>query len=162
MKTIDKNRLSQVVLDCIYDRDRSYLDVATECASTILGLLEDGEVVSEVTHLKLPRPEGDRVDSVDVVTSLILEHPDTLNAVVHSMLNTVIPGFNVRHGQRVDKPYTGRTVHGRWVPGRLVITLFNVPSGFPPVSTVAELLAPLTDINISLQYSESAFDSHAR
>jgi len=104
------------------------------------------------------------MNSVDVLTNMILQNSegDVLAAIVESMMSTIIPGFNVRHGQRVDKPHTGRTVRGRWVQGRLVITLFNVPDEFPPVSTVAELLAPLTDINISLQYLESAFDSHAR
>jgi len=104
------------------------------------------------------------MNSVDVLTNMILQNQegDVLAAIVHSMMSTAIPGFDVRHGQRVDKPYTGRTVRGKWIPGCLVITLFNVPDGFPPVYTVAELLAPLSDMNISLQYSESAFDSHAR
>lgn len=104
---------------------------------------------------KLPKSERDSADSTDALTTLLLEHPDIVDKVVGVMLRTVIPGLNVRHGQRLDKPHTGRTVRGRWIPGCLVITLFNVPEGFPPVSTVAELLAPLTDINIFLQYAES-------
>lgn len=129
--------IQQVVSDTIYDGDSSYDDVCRECAEEI----------------KRNSP------SVNFTTQLIQENwgqhdaREVLHSIVGCMLRTAVPGFNLRHGQRGDDWHTGRTVGNKWIGGRLYVTLYDVPEGFPPVSELSEKLAELSHVPFTLRYS---------
>ena len=42
-KPLDRDQIAGVILDCIYDGDSSYTDVATDCADRIIAALASGD-----------------------------------------------------------------------------------------------------------------------
>lgn len=42
-KPLDRDLIAGVIVDCIYDGDSSYTDVATDCADRIIATLASGE-----------------------------------------------------------------------------------------------------------------------
>lgn len=137
---MSKTTMPDIISAMLFDSDAEYDDVCRECAEEI----------------KRKSP------SVRLTSNLIQENwgqhdaREMLHSIVGCMLRTAVPGFNLRHGQRGDDFHTGRTVGDRWVGGRLYITLYDVPEGFPSVPELAEKLDEMSYIPITLRYSAGA------
>lgn len=137
---MSKMTVSEIISSMLFDSDADYEGDCRECAEEIKR----------------------KSSSVNFTTNLIQENwgqhdaREVLHSIVGCMLRAVIPGFNLRHGERGDDFHTGRTVGDRGVGGRLYITLYDVPEGFPSLPEVAEKLEELSHIPTTLRYSAGA------